>query len=559
MDNLPCALPRDASDTFAAKLLPHLMALVTALRDQIPPPPEAAAGAPLATTGEARAAARAALTPAVLAQVLPPELHVAVIAAGGQLMPDFAYITRIRAHRAQAVLHRRILVLGAGLVSAPCVAVLLTAAASPSDLNLSPRQRKLMDLPSQLRPMHVTVTVCDTHLEAAQQACAGQPPDRVRALQLDVTKDPDGLAREVARADLVISLLPAAMHHRVVSVCLAAGRPLVTASYIHPKVAAYRDAVTAAGIPMLFECGLDPGLDHMSLVRLLATRIRPRGGTVTHFESWCGGLPSPEAADNPLGYKFSWSPYGALQALHAPAVYRRDGARIACPDGLAVLADARPVASAGPRLALEGYPNRDSLVYAQRYGLGEPRTLLRGTLRFPGYADSMRVFLALGWLSPDPSDEPAQAHSWPARLATALGMPFDPSARTAAGPGLPPSKVASHLRAWLQARWPGASAGDRDRLARQALATFRWLGILDLGTPYEPAASPLRTLLPLLQRRLAFARASATWWSCSMISASPGPTDPAPASRRGSWPPAALHAAREPSRPPSATRLPTLP
>ena len=133
---------------------------------------------------------------------------------------------------------------------------------------------------------------------------------------------------EIAKADLVISLLPATMHVPVAKMCIAHQKHLVTASYTSPDMRGLDLEAREAGVIILNEVGLDPGIDHMS-AQALINEAKERGAVITSFESVCGGLPAPEASDNPFGYKFSWNPRGVLTASQNDARYLKDG-KVSC-------------------------------------------------------------------------------------------------------------------------------------------------------------------------------------------------------------------------------------
>ena len=147
------------------------------------------------------------------------------------------------------------------------------------------------------------------------------------------------------------------------------------------------------------EAGLDPGIDHMLAMECI-DGIHARGGKVTSFVSFCGGLPAPESSrDNPLRYKFSWSPKGMLLALLNPAQYLKDGRVVKINGGGAVLDKLFPI-ECMPEFELAGYANRDSTPYAEIYGVaGEVETLLRGMLRYTGFPETVRALIAVGYLS----------------------------------------------------------------------------------------------------------------------------------------------------------------
>lgn len=206
-------------------------------------------------------------------------------------------------------------------------------------------------------------------------------------------------------ADIVLSLLPATMHGRVASQCLKHNTNLVTASYISDEIHEMGKLAEKQGLIFLNEAGLDPGLDHMSALKIIDS-IQERGGHVSSFSSVCGGLPAPQSIEdaNQLKYKFSWSPAGVLRASQQDAVYRRDGV-VHLIDGQDLLKEARPFEEAWPELDLEVLPNRDSLKYENIYSLQNCATIFRGTLRYQGFCMFMNVFSKMGLLSSIPVNE----------------------------------------------------------------------------------------------------------------------------------------------------------
>jgi alpha-aminoadipic semialdehyde synthase len=139
-------------------------------------------------------------------------------------------------------------------------------------------------------------------------------------------------------------------------------------------------AAQAAGVTLLNEVGLDPGIDHMLAMQCI-DEVSRQGGTVESFISWCGGLPAPEFSNNPLRYKFSWSPRTVLANLKNSAKYLKNGTLVDIPAGGWLMQSAMPV-DVLPGFNLEGIPNRDSTVFSEKYGLSCAHTVLRGTLRF---------------------------------------------------------------------------------------------------------------------------------------------------------------------------------
>lgn len=207
-------------------------------------------------------------------------------------------------------------------------------------------------------------------------------------------KNAGALASLVKEHDVVISLLPAPLHASVAEECIQQKTNLVTASYESPEMREMNERAKAAGIIIMNEVGLDPGLDHMSAMKIIDD-INSRGGTVRSFKSVCGGLPAPEAANNPLKYKFSWSPKGVISASQNAARYRWEDeiVDIAGPD---LMTSVMSFDDAWPEMGLECLPNRDSLKYESIYGIDQAQTLFRGTLRFQGFCSLMSIFQKIG-------------------------------------------------------------------------------------------------------------------------------------------------------------------
>jgi len=226
---------------------------------------------------------------------------------------------------------------------------------------------------------------------------------------------------------------------------------MVTASYISPAMRELHDRAVSADVLLLNEIGLDPGIDHCSAVSLLSD-LRSQNKKVVAFTSFCGGLPAPEVADVPLGYKFSWSPRAVLAAALNGAKFKLGGKGWEIL-GENILRSYFPNVPILDDIPLEGFANRDSLRYAESYRLGpvqELRTLLRGTLRYPGFADLMHSFKTLGFLE---TSSQISLHDWDSfarqSLETRLGIPIKDSASAfAAISSVIPS---SHVQPLLEA------------------------------------------------------------------------------------------------------------
>ncbi len=243
------------------------------------------------------------------------------------------------------------------------------------------------------------ITVASANVAEAESRIHGLL--NVRAVELDANNESD-LSGLVAAHDIVVSLLPATMHTRVAKQCIEHGCHLITTSYVSPEMAALHEQAVAKGVTILNEVGLDPGFDHLTAMKVIR-ECHDKGGTVTRFTSYCGGLPAPEASSNPLGYKFSWAPRGALLAGTNGALYIDQGDVVELPKGT-IFRAAEPV-NYWPGFNLEGYPNRDSVQYAKDYGLPNAKHFFRGTLRYRGFSKVFDALLRLGFVNTEPLDQ----------------------------------------------------------------------------------------------------------------------------------------------------------
>lgn len=222
----------------------------------------------------------------------------------------------------------------------------------------------------------------------------------VQSTYLNAQENPSLLNNLVSNADVVVSILPADMHHVVAKACVDQGTHMVTASYLNEKIKQLHEEALQKGVTILNEVGLDPGIDHLLALEAIQ-EIKALGGKVTAFESFCGGLPAPEFSDNPLRYKFSWSPRSALLNTISSAKYLENGKTVTISEGGELMAVTKPLHFL-PGFNLEGFPNRDSTVYAKYYGIEDADTVLRGTLRYRGFAKAARVLQLLGLLEQEP-------------------------------------------------------------------------------------------------------------------------------------------------------------
>ncbi|MCF6274616.1 MAG: saccharopine dehydrogenase NADP-binding domain-containing protein [Robiginitomaculum sp.] len=310
----------------------------------------------------------------------------------------------------------RFLVLGAGLVTAPLVEFLCRRAENE-------------------------IVIANNILADAQGLATGYA--NASAEVIDVT-DKDALTIRATNFDVVLSMVPPPFHPTVARACIEAGTHMVSASYQSPEMLALGSEAKQAGICIMNEIGLDPGIDHLSAMQII-DEAHAKGEQIEAFVSWCGGIPAPDDNDNPLGYKFSWNPKGAILVLLNQADYLKAG------QGVTVAAEdlmdwARPVNIGG--LDLECYPNRNSLLYKDIYGIPEVSTLIRGTLRYPGFCQIMQLAKALGLFGMDASL--TQANDWYAFIR-----------QLNSATELENHKINANSTAWAALEWLGVFSDER--------------------------------------------------------------------------------------------------
>ena len=466
VDNLPTELPKEATTYFGDKLLPHVEAIAkskfvgVAYED--------------------------------MKKDLPAEIFRAVITANGELTPPFKYIADLRKHTTAHL--KKILVLGAGFVARPCLQYLSRT------------------------PSH-TITVADMTEEIARAAIAemhdsGRRGDQNATLvpiSLDVT-NAASLSAVVAQHDLVVSLLPRQFNVNVALACIEHSKSMVNSSYVAPELRALDEKIKAAGIIILNECGLDPGIDHMSTLDMV-DKIRQRGGKIKSFISWCGALPAPETGLNPFKYTFSWSPKGVLMASIADAKYRLLGQEVNVKGS--ELWKHKQAINLFPGLHLEGVPNRNSLVYATEYDIEEAETVFRGTLRYHGFAEAIEALVDLGlvddtialpYLSPT-----AEEISWPQFLKKWFEQRLAHGRASGgnngnSGTSAFVSRLNARQLARLQLRPPTGfpqKGYDGDKVNR-VMEALTWLGLFDEQEKVARRNTPMEALTALMQTKLAF-------------------------------------------------------
>ena len=215
---------------------------------------------------------------------------------------------------------------------------------------------------------------------------------KARGFAFDATNESQ-LDEEVAKVDIVISMLPARFHMIVANACLKLSRHLVTASYVNDEMRALDEEAKKKGLVFLNECGLDPGIDHMSAMQVI-DRIRDKGNELVGFESFTGGLLAPSEDENPWKYKFTWNPRNVVLAGQGIVKFIQEGRYKYIPyQRLFRRTEIVHIPKYGE---FEGYANRDSLKYLDVYKLRGIKTLFRGTFRRPGFSKAWNIFVQLG-------------------------------------------------------------------------------------------------------------------------------------------------------------------
>uniref|UniRef100_A0A665TUJ7 Alpha-aminoadipic semialdehyde synthase, mitochondrial n=2 Tax=Echeneis naucrates TaxID=173247 RepID=A0A665TUJ7_ECHNA len=372
IDNLPAQLPIEATEYFGDRLFPYIWEMLAS--DATRPLEE---------------------------EDFTPQVRDAVITSNGVLTPKFEYIEKLRERREKAQIMkksgvRRVLLLGSGYVSGPVVEYLT-------------------------RDEKTQVTVASVLLRQAEELAAKYP--NTIPVMLDASSQEGHLDSLIKDHDLVISILPYSFHPLIAKHCINRKVNMVTASYLSVAMKELQSSAEEAGITIVNEMGLDPGIDHMLAMECI-DQAKADGCTVESYSSFCGGLPAPECSDNPLRYKFSWSPYGVLLNTISPAIFLRDDQVVSIPAG-GTLMDCASSMDFFPGFNLEGFPNRDSTKYAESYGIQSAHTLIRGTLRFKGFTKAMSGFVKLGLINSDPCPilQPTSSPvSWRELLCKQMGL-----------------------------------------------------------------------------------------------------------------------------------------
>ena len=234
------------------------------------------------------------------------------------------------------------------------------------------------------------ITVGDLDKELAASRLNGRP--NAKAIYFDIN-DSELRSKYIEKADVVINVLAPRFQHLIALTCVRHGKHMISVSYQDKRIRELEPDAKKKGVLILTEIGLDPGIDHMSAASLV-NRIRSEGAVVRTFQSYGGGLPAPDSIDNPFKYVISWNPRNVVMAGENGAQYLEDGKIIIVPFHN-VFQHTWSVEVPGLG-TMEAYPNRDSLYYQEQYGFDNADTVIRGTLRYPGWSETWFHIIRLG-------------------------------------------------------------------------------------------------------------------------------------------------------------------
>ncbi|XP_006457019.1 hypothetical protein AGABI2DRAFT_188762 [Agaricus bisporus var. bisporus H97] len=464
VDILPTALPLDASRHFSKEFFPYLRTLI----NQVGKSNNKGGGEELARALERATIASNGklkekhqwLQPAV------DQWHQEQRGVKGIHTNDSVQVGGTGANGIRGVKKKKMVMFGSGMVAGPAVEEI----AKRGDVEL----------------------VIATNLLGEAQKLAiryGQEHNNIKYRIVDVAKK-ETYEHLVNEADVVISLLPAAYHVDIAEMCISGKKHLVTASYISEPMRHLHDRALSADVLLLNEIGLDPGIDHCSAISLI-NDLKAKGKQVVSFTSFCGGLPAPDSIFDtsssstmkkravPLKYKFSWSPVGVLRAANQGVRYLLNEKVVKLPgeellrSGFPRLPISIGKEGEGDGVELEGMPNRDSLPYRETYGLrgeeGESlRTLVRGTLRYPGFCTLMQSFKDIGLLE---DGRKIQIGEWSEFLRQVLAVKLGSSSSLGLD-GRDKRSLESALR---------DVQGVGEKQYEEMMGALEWLGLLNGG------------------------------------------------------------------------------
>lgn len=293
------------------------------------------------------------------------------------------------------------------------------------------------------------------------------------AFHFDVNNK-DQREEEIKNSDIVISMLPPFMHDIIAKDCIHFKKNMVTASYVSKEIESLSNETKEAGICIISECGLDPGIDHMSAMEIIE-KIKNKNGEILSFTSFTGGLIASGYDNNPWKYKFTWNPRNVILAGQGTARYIKNNKYHYIPyNRLFLETENIEVEGYGK---FEAYANRDSLSYRKHYGLDEVPSMLRGTLRMHGFCEAWNVFVKLGLT--DDSYEMENSSKLTYREITEAFLPTDENKTTE-----------ECLADFID-----------EELDSDIMRKIVWTGILSDTKPGLPNASPARILQHLLEQK----------------------------------------------------------
>ncbi len=317
------------------------------------------------------------------------------------------------------------------------------------------------------------ITVADRDIKAASRHVQGH--DRGLGIQLDIT-DSDMRRTQIAKADIVVNMMAPKFQHLIAWDCLNHSTHMVSVSYRDQTIRDLCPDAQRKGILILNEIGLDPGIDHMSSMSLI-DKIRGQNGVITSFISYGSGIPAPESDQNPLKYVITWNPRNVVMAGEHGAQYLIDG-KIKILPWHRVFQHSWPVYVEGLG-RMEAYPNRDSLSYMKTFGLDEVSTMVRGTLRYPGWSETWLQIVRLGL-----PNETLRIPNLPQRSFREITEMFIP--RHVSGATLE-SRVANYLNI--------SQTG-------KIMENLSWLGLFDEQPCGVRGETSAEAMISLLQRKL---------------------------------------------------------
>ncbi|WP_291788437.1 saccharopine dehydrogenase C-terminal domain-containing protein [Cecembia sp.] len=316
------------------------------------------------------------------------------------------------------------------------------------------------------------ITVADLQLDVALKKINGHAAGKAVELAID---DTDARRRIIANSDLVVSMLPAFLHPLIAKDCLELGKHFFSASYESEDLRRLKEEIASKNLLFLNECGLDPGIDHMSAMRII-DHEKKKGHEITAFKSYTGGVLAPESEDNPWKYKFTWNPRNVVLAGQGMSRFIRNGKYKFIPYHM--LFRRLEKVHFDEVGGFDAYPNRDSLTYRKIYGLQDIPTLLRGTLRRTGFCGSWDVFVQLGMT--DDTFEMDLPDGFTAREFINAFLPFHAS---------------KTIEEKIYELLPSVNAKIMEKI--------KWLGLLEEIPMSKTKGSPASLLQDLLERKWA--------------------------------------------------------